>query len=374
MSEIVGRVSRFVESYGQNGDETSGERREGLASFESLAFDAFLFQFKRSKPYRRLCEARGVTPGTISDWRQIPAVPTSAYQSLDLSTAPPRETFRSSGTTSGPRSVHGHPFPELYRRTIDATFSRFCRPRSLADDERPAILSLVPSRADLPDSSLGFMADHLLAAVGSPASTVAFGSDGVDAATATAWCEPRRRDPRRHDGRPVIVLATAFALVAWLESEPAADLTLPPGSVVFETGGFKGKVREISRAGLLDRLALRLGVPASQVVREYGMTELTSQFYTRTLDGGDGDVFVNLPWLRARILDPFTLEEAAPGEPGVVAIFDLANLGSAVHLLTQDLGVTEDAGFRLLGRASDAELRGCSLTVEELETARGAGS
>jgi hypothetical protein len=141
---------------------------------------------------------------------------------------------------------------------------------------------------------------------------------------------------------------------------------LPAGSTVFETGGYKGRTREVSRKELLARLFERLAVPASAVVREYGMTELTSQVYTRTLSGGDPDLFVPPHWMRFRILDPATLVEQPEGEEGLIAIFDLANLSSAVHLLTEDLGVAEGSGFRLLGRAAGAELRGCSLTVEEL--------
>jgi len=105
------------------------------------------------------------------------------------------------------------------------------------------------------------------------------------------------------------------------------------------------------------------------VVREYGMTELTSQFYTGVLRGGDADVFVGPPWLKARILDPVTLREAPAGKPGLVAVFDLANLGSAVHLLVEDVGIAGGGGLRLLGRACGAELRGCSLTVETLAAA-----
>jgi hypothetical protein len=110
----------------------------------------------------------------------------------------------------------------------------------------------------------------------------------------------------------------------------------------------------------------RLHVPPEQVVREYGMTELTSQCYTRALLGGDPDLFVTPPWMRVRIFDPVTLEEAPAGKTGLISVFDLANVGSAVHLLTEDLGVAEDDGFRLLGRAAGAELRGCSLVMEAL--------
>jgi hypothetical protein len=96
------------------------------------------------------------------------------------------------------------------------------------------------------------------------------------------------------------------------------------------------------------------------------MTELTSQCYTRTLLGGSPGLFVPPRWMRFRVLDPGTLEELPPGRPGLLALFDLANLGSAVHLLTEDLAVAEGGGFRLAGRAAGAELRGCSLAVEEL--------
>jgi acyl-CoA synthetase (AMP-forming)/AMP-acid ligase II len=166
----------------------------------------------------------------------------------------------------------------------------------------------------------------------------------------------------------VLVLATAFALAQWLDSLERLGLKfrLPPGSAVFETGGFKGRETEITREELLDRLQSWAGVPAAAVVREYGMTELTSQCYTGALLGESPDRFVAPHWVRVRILDPETLEEAPAGTPGLICVFDLGNLGSAVHLLTEDLGVAEAGGFRLLGRAAGAELRGCSLVVEEL--------
>ncbi|MCP4661546.1 MAG: long-chain fatty acid--CoA ligase [bacterium] len=343
---LVDRITRFIDAPARD-------------AFGPLALDAFAFQYERIPPFRRLCEARGARPGAVADWRQVPAVPAAAFQTLELRAAPAHEIFRSSGTTGNRRSVHYHPYPELYRRVIDASFPDFC----LTGDERPPMLSLVPSRRQLPDSSLGFMVDHILRCYGSAASRVAFSKGGVDAEAATAWCAERRRD-----GRPGLILATAFALVGWLDAIPeGTPLELPPGTVVFETGGFKGRMREITRSELLERLASRLGIVPDRVVREYGMTELTSQCYTRVLDGGDPDVFVGPAWLKVRLLDPETLEEAKPGEPGIIAVFDLANVGSAVHVLTQDVGVAEGDGFRLLGRASGAELRGCSLTVEELE-------
>lgn len=327
-------------------------------SFEELALAAHAFQFERIAPYRRLCEERGALPGRLGDWREVPPVPAVAFKTLDLAAAPPVEVFRSSGTTAGPetRSVHRHPFPELYRLAIDASFPQFCL-AGIGPGGRVPMLSLVPSRAAAPDSSLAFMIDHVLGRWGSPESAVAFGPRGVEAAGARSWAGARQRDRR-----PALVLATSLALAQWLATLERQHLhfRLPAGSAVFDTGGFKGRGQEVSPGVLTAQVEERLGVPAERVVREYGMTELTSQLYTRALDGGDRDLFVAPHWVRARVLDPATLAEAPAGRAGVVAIFDLANLGSAVHLLTEDLGVIEPGGLRLLGRAEGAELRGCS--------------
>ncbi len=358
---IVDRISRFVS------DPASSK-------FDELALEAFAFGFERIEPFRRLCEGRGATPESVTDWRQVPPVPTAAFKSLKLAAAPAREVFRSSGTTGGEsagdsqvdtRSVHHHPYPELYRLTIDATFPRFCLPLQAS----ASMLSLIPTREQLPDSSLSFMIDHVLTRWGAPESLTAFGPRGVEIAKARSWAGSRQREHK-----PVVVLATAFALAQWLQGLERMDLRfrLPAGSAVFETGGFKGRTQELTREELLAKLGTWLGVAPGSVVREYGMTELTSQCYTRALEGGDPDLFVTPPWMRVRILDPETLEETPAGTPGLIAVFDLANLGSAVHVLTEDLGVAENAegvegeGFRLLGRAEGAELRGCSLVVEEL--------
>ena len=343
---LASRIARFVAD-------------PATASFEELSLEAFAFQFERIEPYRRLCEAHQTVPETVEQWPDVPLVPALAFKSLDLAAAPPQETFRSSGTSGSPRSVHGHGFPDLYRATIDASFGPAC----LGSLSRPPMLSLIPSRSQAPDSSLSFMIDHLLANYGAPSSLTAFGNRGLDATQARSFLAARQRD-----GHPTLILTTAFALATLLDALERLDLRfrLPAGSTVFETGGYKGRTREVSRHELLTRLSERLGVPSSSVVREYGMTELTSQVYTNTLSGGDPDLFVPPHWMRFRILEPTTLVEQTAGREGLIAVFDLANLSSAVHLLTEDLGVAEGAGFRLLGRAAGAELRGCSLTVEEL--------
>ena len=345
---LVERVCRFVAGPG-------GDR------FEDLALAVFAFQYERVEAYRRLCDARGATPATVDDWRAVPAVPALAFKTLALHTDEPLEVFRSSGT-GGERSVHHHPYPDLYRQVVESSFPRYCLPGLLT----PApMLSLVPDRAQAPDSSLGFMVAHVVDRWGAADSAIAFGPRGVDVTRARSWLAARQRE-----GRPALVLATSFALAQLLEALEKRFLhfRLAPGSVVFDTGGYKGRAQELSREDLLQRVETWLGVPPEQVVSEYGMTELTSQCYTANLTGGAPDVFTAPHWLRWRVLDPETLAEQPAGEPGLLALFDLGNVGSAAHVLTEDLAAAAGGdGFRLLGRASQAELRGCSLTVEELQ-------
>ncbi len=349
--DIVERIARFV----------AGQREN---DFEGLARAAFAFQYERIEPLRSLCERRGVLPAALSGWRDVPLIPTSAFKTVELAAAEPRETFRSSGTTGSDPSVHRHPFPELYRAVIEATFPRAC----LGDLPQPPMLSLVPSREQAPDSSLAFMLDHVVRRWGAADSEIAMGPRGIDLRLARGFLAARQRDRR-----PTVILATAFALVQLLEGLERLDLRfrLPPGSRVFETGGTKGRTREVAREELLASVRERLGVPPERVLREYGMTELTSHFYTRAEAGGSPDLFVPLPWTRVRVLDPATLEEAADGAVGLIAVFDLANVGSALHVLTEDLGVAEGEGFHLVGRAVGAELRGCSLAAEALAAGNG---
>ncbi len=347
MTTLLQRIERFIAA--------------GDGAFDELAAAAARFGYEHVAPYRRLCDRRGLAPGALDDWRAAPAVPTSAFRSLRLAAGEPRETFRSSGTTGGAerRSVHYHSCPDLYRTVIDATFPAACLP---AGGGRLPILSLIPDRSAAPDSSLSFMAAHVFERHAAAGSAWAASSRGIDLDLAGRWLRSRSRD------EPVLILATALALVLLLdriEDRGGRAIRLPAGSRVFETGGFKGRTLETTPAAVRRRVCSLLGLDADAVVREYGMTELTSQAYSRP----GGERLRTPPWMPFRVLDPESLEEVDDGTTGLLAFFDLANLGSACHVLTEDLGVREDDAFRLLGRASGAELRGCSLTAEELGAA-----
>jgi len=331
------------------------------AAFAALVEAAFAFQYERLAPYRALCDRADRAPGEPIDWRDVPMVPATAFATIELATEPAKEIFRSSGTLGGERSVHRHPYPAIYRAVIDATFPRYALP---PEERRPAMLSLVPSRQLAPDSSLAFLIDHVLSHHAGSGSRYGIGARGVELGTCRSWLSGAQRG-----GRPVVLLTTSYALAELLEVVERIGLRfrLPPGSVVFETGGFKTRRKEISRAELGERLATWLDVAPERRVDEYGMTELTGHAYTDVLAGGEAGRFVLPPWMRVRALDPETLAERPVGERGLLAFFDLANVGSALHVLTEDLGRAEgDRAFRLDGRAETADLRGCSLLAEEL--------
>ena len=137
-----------------------------------------------------------------------------------------------------------------------------------------------------------------------------------------------------------------------------------------ETGGFKGRIREISRPKLYAECEKRLGILKHFCVSEYGMTELSSQFYDTTLR----DHFLKIrrkpfkegpSWIRTLVIDPRSGREAKKGCAGLLRHFDLANRGSVLAVQTEDMGRVVGSGFELLGRASGPELRGCSLSYEE---------
>jgi acyl-protein synthetase LuxE len=154
------------------------------------------------------------------------------------------------------------------------------------------------------------------------------------------------------------LLGTAFLFVHLLDQMQKRGHTflLPPGSWIMETGGYKGRSREIPKEELHRLLAARLGIPANRIFGEYGMSELSSQAYA----GTDG-VLRFPPWARALIVSPATGREAPEGERGLIRVCDLANVWSVMAVQTEDIGVKVGDAFRLVGRADRAEARGCSL-------------
>lgn len=354
-----------------------GQRRDN-AAFESLALRIFEHQFALNTPYRRLCEAWDVTPADIDSAWAVERCPTDAWKEHDIVTFPVAEAvavFESSGTTGGARpSRHYLPTLALYEAALLASFRWYVCP----DRPRIRMLMLVPPPEEAPRSSLGHMLATVQRALGAGEAVWAVRRGALDVAVVRGAC-----DAAVKAGEPLAVLGTAFSFVHACDAISASGsrLALPPGSRAMETGGYKGRSREVTRDVLRGMIGERLGIPAGMVATEYGMTEMGSQFYTNHIRTGLGllgrpdvtrdDTLIPPPWVRTRVADPENPDTSVPPgcEAGLLAHVDLVNRGSCAFLLTADLGIERDGGFEVLGRASGAELRGCSLALEELRRA-----
>ncbi|HWT05224.1 MAG TPA: hypothetical protein VN224_05665 [Xanthomonadales bacterium] len=339
-------------------------------AFLALARDLFAYQLERNAPYGAFARAAGFgaarLPARIED---IPAVPAAAFKEARLATFPPDETaawFETSGTTRGRGGRHELPTTRLYDAALLASFDRML----LADGARLRYMNLVPDPRERPHSSLGHM-------MGVVARERGDGADGWylhgDALDADAFVGDAARASAA--GAAICVATTAFALVALLDALAERDtvLALPAGSRIMETGGFKGRTRAVDRATLYGKASSRLGVPVDAIVAEYGMTELSSQYYD-SFDSRarvEPRVKVAPPWLRPIVVGG----DGRPLPPGVVGAIrhvDLANRGSVIAIDTEDLGAlvpstgSGQAGLVLIGREEGAELRGCSLDAETL--------
>lgn len=344
-----------------------GENDE--AAFDALARRVFARQYARNAPYHAFCDGRDVTPETVEVWRDIPAAPAAAFKRFALTCAPEQDAqvsrggrvFFSSGTTGPETSRHflDRSALDLYRISLRAGYRRFVLPDGAP---RLPVFALMAPPHDAPHSSLSFMLGELIEDHGGR----------FFHGPAAGW-QAELTDALSALSAPIVVFGTAFAFVHFFDAV-GETFALPAGSRVVETGGFKGRSREVGRDELYALFSERLGVPATHCLSEYGMSEMASQFYDSTLvDHVQGVIRparkVAPFWLRTRVVDPVTGAEAAPGAPGLLAHYDLANLNSVFAIQTEDYGhAAPGGGVVLLGRAPGAALRGCSLTAEEMSS------
>ncbi|MBI5684312.1 MAG: long-chain fatty acid--CoA ligase [Verrucomicrobia bacterium] len=379
------------------------ERHSTDAEFGSLALALFRHQFALNRPYRRYCELLGRSPRNVKHWKQIPAVPTTAFKDAELTTLPPRQrtaVFHSSGTTEHRPSRHFHSAATLalYEAALWPMFaSRMLElePVAAVTDRRYSncrLIILTPTPAEAPHSSLVHMMETVRRRFGAPHSAFVGATALEDGRALAAAVHSALRT-----SHSAFLLGTAFAFVRLLDamatSRRGRGLQLPPGSRVMETGGYKGRTREVPREELHALISAKLGVPRSAIISEYGMCELSSQFYTggevrspgfsrqsqsRVMaawepaeagtpnlarDAAGSAVFRGPPWTRVQVINPETDREAGDGERGFIRIFDLANRASVSAIQTEDIGIRRGDGFELIGRAPQAEARGCSLMV-----------
>lgn len=322
-------------------------------SFGETALEVFRFQAGHCALYRRYLELLGITDPAkeVQSVQEIPYLPVEFFktQRVYASSREPEIEFTSSGTTGAETSRHLVADASLYEESFMQGFSYF-----YGNPAGWSVFALLPAYLEREGSSLVYMAEHLQAQNKTHGGFFLYEYDKLLGALRKAV----------KNGEKILLIGVAFALLDfadYLAGREDAELVLPEDAVVMETGGMKGRRREISREEMHVTLSQAFGV--NGIHSEYGMTELLSQAYS----DGEG-VFRCPPWMRGGLRDlqnPLKPVEEVD-KPGGVNVIDLANLYSCSFLAIQDRGVLVDAegGFRVLGRIEGAQIRGCNMLVE----------
>ena len=310
--------------------------------FQNLALRIFNYQFENNSVYRSFCDLLYKHPSDVKSIEEIPFLPIQFFKSHQVisSTESPKITFSSSGTTGSITSKHIVTDLELYERSFRKAFELF-----YGDISSYTVLALLPSYLEREGSSLIYMVNDLIQKSNNPESgfylnNLADLSEKLTALDAS--------------GQKVLLIGVSFALLNLVESE---KFNLQ-NTVIMETGGMKGRRKEVTRKELHQTLTEGFGVDL--IHSEYGMTELLSQGYSK----GNG-IFETPPWMKILIRDtedPLTILGAE--KTGGLNVIDLANINSCSFIATQDLGkVYSDHSFEILGRFDHSDIRGCNLMV-----------
>lgn len=335
-------------------DGAAAEKR-----FNEAALLLFRCQFSQNSHYRQFCLSQDKNPEVIRSWEEIPPLPVMAFKLAEISCRPMSEAvriFQSSGTTGKEKSRHALFELDLAKEAIVSHFGRHLIP----EGKRIRMAILTPSPEEAPDASLSHMMGVVRDAFGTGESRY-YIEGGRLMAERLAVDLARLQEP-------VALLGTSFSFVHFLDFIQAGghSFSLPEGSRLMDTGGFKGRSREIPRERLYAFYEKSFGLPPENCINEYGMAEMTSQFYDGVVGRKRPRIYVAPPQVRSRLLDPETLQPVRKGEVGLLAHYDLANIDSVMAILTEDLGREAEEGFVLLGRASGSALKGCSMTIDHL--------
>ncbi|WP_378937589.1 LuxE/PaaK family acyltransferase [Metabacillus herbersteinensis] len=336
-------------------------------AFNKQALYLFAYQYQHNRPYQSYCRQKGKTLRTVKSWREIPPVPINAFKELPLSCELPEraeEIFMTSGTTKGIRGKHYHPTLEVYDKSMISNFKE----RFMKDMEKIRMAILFPNEDNIQNSSLAHYLALAYQTFGTDDSRYFVDNQGLQIKALIGELEHAEKS-----GEAFALLGASFSFVHLFDElhKLGKSFSLPKGSKILDTGGFKNQSRELSLNDFYEQLGSTLGVDRSNCINMYGMTELSTQLY----DWGNEKVpsIKSGPyWLRTRVVNPLTGDDVPKGEQGVLVHCDLANYNSVTTVLTEDLGIEKNTGFLLLGRVQGTEAKGCSIAVDEfLKAAKG---
>ncbi|HMJ47439.1 MAG TPA: hypothetical protein VK498_08920 [Ferruginibacter sp.] len=315
-----------------------------VENFESAALQVFEFQYKNNPLYQQFCTAIRIEPAKIKTPEQIPFLPIGFFKTKKVVSTPfkPETIFKSSGTTGKVCSTHYIKSVELYRESFINCFTHFYGPVT-----NWCIIGLLPSYLEQGNSSLVYMVDELIRKSGDTNSGF-YLHDMVKLEKTLAANEARKK--------PTFLIGVTYALLDFARQHP---MTLQNTTVV-ETGGMKGRHKELTREEVHDVLKKQLGL--NEIHSEYGMTELLSQAWSQ-----EKGLFQTPPWMKVMLRsedDPFNITGKDPVNEirGAINIIDLANYYSCSFIATDDNGKLQpDGRFSVLGRLDNSDTRGCGL-------------
>jgi phenylacetate-coenzyme A ligase PaaK-like adenylate-forming protein len=311
--------------------------------FKQACLHTFRYQCNANPVYKHFCDLLGVQIESVQDIESIPFLPVELFRSqkINCGMQAPEKIFSSSGTTGQATSKHYVTDLSVYNTSL-----LHCFEASYGPVTDYCILALLPSYLEREGSSLVYMVQNLMQLSGYANNGFYLYDHKKMADTIGELITKKQK---------TLLIGVSFALLDFSENYPIA---LPDTIIVMETGGMKGRRREMVREELHEILCSRFQIPA--IHSEYGMTELLSQAYSK----GKG-LFRTPPWMKILIRDmndPFRYMPT--GRTGAINIIDLANIHSCSFLSTQDLGrINNDETFEVLGRFDHSDVRGCNLMV-----------
>jgi len=310
--------------------------------FEKIALKVFRFQYDNNSVYREFCELLKVEKYNVKSLQEIPFLPIQFFKTHEVVSNKDviQETFTSSGTTGMVTSRHLVTDRTLYEQSYRQAFSHF-----YGNIEDYTVLALLPSYLERQGSSLIYMVEDLISLTNNPDSGFyLFNHDELIQKMITLDSQ----------GKSIILIGVTYALLDLIEKH---DFSLK-NTIIMETGGMKGKRKEMIREELHEQLCKGFGVSA--IHSEYGMTELLSQAYSL----GNG-IFECPSWMQILIRDTEdALTYISNNKTGGINVIDLANINSCSFIATQDLGKKYDNNsFEVLGRFDNSDIRGCNLMV-----------
>lgn len=311
-------------------------------SFEESAIEIFNYQARHSEVYKEYIEGLSVPPEQIKEIKQIPFLPIELFKTHKITAGgvSAQKVFKSSGTGHSGSSSHYVANILLYEESFSKGFELF-----FGNVNQYCILALLPSYLEQENSSLIYMVNDLIKKSNHPSS--AFYMNNIDELV-IKLVELDKKNQK------TILIGVTYALLDFVEKH---KLNLK-NTIVMETGGMKGRRKEMVREEVHE--ILRKGFGVNTIHSEYGMTELLSQAYSK----GQG-LFYTPPWMKVLIRDvEDPMHYVDSDKTGGINIIDLANIYSCSFIATQDLGKMYSGGsFEVIGRFDNSDVRGCNLMI-----------